>query len=362
MCVWGLTGSGKSTHGLYIADKNTAPIFKKNFGIDVSKFIHEQVVKNDDIIGVFEDQVVSPEKGSWTKTEDVGNAQIGIYRAAMSSHALHENTEWDENGEVSFKGRLFQYHGRPNQNSRTVLMLEDTGYFDGSVDSSAPLNMAVFVSPGYTSDFAWVKISDPDFAAKVLADGRTVGHPAQGRQGVGEVKYATRYCLPFTMGIGNAEHVRRFHAFMKDRLGTDNPVESYLINTTGRIGAEHDWVEERFGSDKIQIPKTRFKEIGGKIKPVGGTGPSIEETELFLFQASRGEVEYEDHPIWGDKVLIPKNVPGISKERLRELNPFSYHSMEEMRRFLRSQIQVSKHFLSQQCPGLPKNIFNSMDF
>jgi len=362
MCVWGLTGSGKSTHGLYIVDKNTTPIFKKNFGIDVSKFIHEQVVKNDDIVGVFEDQVVSPEKGSWTKTEDVGNTQIGIYRAAMSSHALHENTEWDENGEVSFKGRLFQYHGRPNQNSRTVLMLKDTGYFDGSVDSSAPLNMAVFVSPGYTSDFAWVKISDPDFAAKVLADGRTVGHPAQGRQGVGEVKYATRYCLPFTMGVGNAEHVRRFHAFMKDRLGTDNPVESYLINTTGRIGAEYDWVEERFDSDKIQIPKTRFKEISGKIKLVGGTGPSIEETELFLFQASRGEVEYGDHPIWGGKVLIPKNVPGISKERLRELNPFSYHSSEEMRRFLKSQIEVSKYFLLRQCPGLAENIFNSMGF
>lgn len=361
MCAWGLTGSGKSTHGLYILNRRNIQIFKKNFGIDFSKFIYDEVVKNDDIVGIFKDQVVSPEKGAWTKTEDVELSQIGIYKAAMSPHALHENTEWDESGNVSFAGMLFQHHGRPNQNSRTVLMLKDTGYFDGSVDSSAPLNMAVFISPGYVSDYAWVKINDCDFAAKVLADGRTVGHPAQSRVSVGEVKYETRYCKPFTMGIGNAEHVKRFHGFMKERVNTDNPIDVYLINTTGKVGAEYDWVEEEFGKEKIQIPKARFKDIGGKIKPVGGTGPSIEETEVFLFQAARGDVEYEAHPIWGEKVLVPKNVPGISKERLLELNPFKYHPIEEMKRFLRSQIQVSKYFLLKQCPGLPENIFNAMD-
>lgn len=362
MCVWGLTGSGKSTHGLYIVDKHNARIFKKQFGIDVSRFIYDQAVKNDDIVGVFKDQVVSPEKGSWTKTEDVDDTQIGIYKAAMSSHALHENTEWDEKGEISFEGRLFQYHGRPNQNSRTVLMLKDTGYFDGSVDSSVALNMAVFISPGYSSDFAWLKIDNCEFAAKILADGRTVGHPAQSRQGVGEVKYATRFCLPFTMGTGNAEHVKRFHGFMRDRATTDNPMHIYLINTTGRMGTEYDWAEETFGKDRIQIPRTRFKEMNGKIKPVGGTGPSIEETELFLLQAARGDIEYEAHPIWGEKVLVPKNIPGISPERLRELNPFTYHSIEKMKRLLRSQIQVGKFFLRQQCPGLPEDVFNAMDF
>lgn len=362
MCAWGLTGSGKSTHGLYILDKHNSKVFKKNFGVDLSKVIYDQLVKNDDIVGVFKDQVVSPEKGSWTKTEDVEKNQVCIYRAAMSPHALHENTEWDGRGNVSFKGELFQHHGRPNQNSRTVLMLKDTGYFDGSVDSSAPLNMAVFISPGYISDYAWLKINDCDFAAKVLADGRTVGHPAQSRQGVGEVKYASRYCLPFTMGIGNAEHVKRFLGFMKERENTDNPIEVYLINTTGKVGAEYDWVEEEFGRDKLQVPKARFKEVGGKVKPVGGTGPSIEETELFLFQAARGEVEYAPHPIWGDKVLVPKNVSGISSDRLRELDPFSYHSAEDMKRFLKVQNQVSKFFLQQQCPGLPDNIFNAMDF
>ncbi len=362
LCVWGLTGSGKSTHGLYIVDKNNSQIFKKDFGIDVSKFISDQVVKNDDIVGVFNDQVVSPEKGSWTKTEDVGKTQIGIYRAALSSHALHENTEWDEKGNLSFEGKLFQYHGKPNQNSRTVLLLKDTGYFDGSVDSNTPLNMAVFVSPGYTSDFAWVKLNDCDFAAKVLADGRTVGHPAQSRLGVGEVKYAARYCLPFTMGAKSADHVKRFHGFIRDRKNIHTPIDTYLINTTGRVGAEYDWVEEVFGKEKITIPKTKFKEIKGKVKPVGGTGPSIEETELFLFQAARGEVEYTPHPIWKDKVLIPKNVSGISSERLEALNPFKYHSMEEMKRLLNAQIRMSKIFLSQQCPGLPQEILTAMDF
>ena len=353
MCVWGLTGSGKSTHGLYIVDKNSSEAFKKNFGIDPSEFISEQAVKNDDIVGVFKDQVVSPEKGSWTKTEDVDKTQIGIYKAATSPNALHENTEWSDSGDVSFAGKILQYHGKPNQNSRTVLMLKDTGYFDGSVDSSVPLNMAIFVSPGYTSDFAWLKIKDSDFAAKVLADGRTVGHPAQGREGVGKVKYATRYCLPFTMGATNAEHVKRFHNFIKDRENTDSSIEIYLINTTGRVGAEYDWVDG--------APKPRFKEINGKTKPVGGTGPTIEETELFLFQAARGEITYEPHPLWGDKVLVPKSIPGISPERLKELNPFNYHSKDEVKKLLDSQIKTSKTFLSKQCPGLANEIFNAMD-
>src|SRR3989338_62667 len=363
MRVWGLTGSGKASRGLYIVDKKSAQMFKKNFGIDFSKSVYDQLVKNDDIVGVFKDQVVSPEKGSWTKTEDVSESQIGIYRAAMSPRALHENTEWDETGNVSFQGKLFQYHGKPNQNSRTVLMLEDVGYFDGSVDSSGPLNMAIFISPGYTSDYAWLKINSCEFAAKVLADGRTVGHPAQGRQGVGEVKYETRYCEPFTMGVGNAEHVKRFYGFLKERAHTDNPVDIYLINTTGRIGARYDWIEEGFGKDRIKIPKTKFEEVNGKIKPVGGTGPSIEETEVFLFQAARGEVEYEAHPVWGDKVLVPKNVPGISSSRLRKLTPLTYcGSIEEMKRLLRAQIYVSKYFLAGQCPGLPDNVLSAMDF
>ena len=110
------------------------------------------------------------------------------------------------------------------------------------------------------------------------------------------------------------------------------------------------------------MPKAKFEEIGGKIRPVGGTGPTIEETELFLFQAARDAVRYETHPIWGDKVLVPVEVEGLSKERLAELNPFHYRSAAEMKRLLKAQILTSKFYLEQQCPGLPKNIFNAMDF
>ncbi len=362
MCVWGLTGSGKSTHGMYIVNELTNPLFIKNFGIDLCKIVFDQAIKNDDIVGIFRDQVVSPESASWTKTEDVNEFQVAMYDGAMSARALHENTEFGPDGNPSFAGELFQYHGRPNQNARTVIYLKDTGYFDGSVDSSGPLNMAVFISPGYNSDFAWLKLAHAAFAAKVLADGRTTGHPAQSRKGVGEEKYAARYCLPFTMGVDNAAHVERFYQFMKEREGTDNPIEAYLINTTGRVGAQFDWVETELDSQMIMAPKTKFQQVDGKTKPVGGTGPTIEETELFLFQVARGAVEYEPHPIWGEKVLVPVRVEGLSDERLRELNPFSYHSMEEMRRLLKTQIATSKFHLDRQCPGLPDYIYNAMDF
>lgn len=361
MCVWGLTGSGKSTHGLYIFDERIANIFKEKFGIDPLELVGEQILKNDDIVGIFPDRVYCSEQGAWTKTEGVDEDQVGIFRAASSPRALHENTEWDEEGNVSFAGKLFQYEGRLNQNARTVLMLEDTGYYDGIPYSSGPLNMAVFVSPGYNSDYAWLKINDPAFAAKVLADGRTTGHPAQSLKGVGEEKYASRYCLPFTMGVGNAAHVERFYQFLRERENTDNPIEVYQINTTGRIGAKFRWEEMEIEGEKIKVPKTIFQRKMGKTVPMGGTGPSIEETELFLLQAARGAVKYEPHPLWGEKVLVPVEVPGLSSERLKQLNPLNYHSLDTLKEMLRAQVRLSKFFLDRQCSGLKSEIYHAMN-
>jgi len=362
MCVWGLSGSGKSTHGMYVFTEQNAAIYREKFGVNPLEFVRDQVIKNDDIVGVFEDQVVGSEKGSWTKTEDLTEDQVAIYNAANVSRALHENTEFGPDGNPNFEGKLFQYWSKFNQNARTVFRLEDTGYFDGNVNSTGPLNMAVFLSPGYCSDYAWLKINDVAFATKVLADGRTTVHPAQTRKGIGESKYESRYCLPFTMGVGNAPHVIRFCQFMKAREHSDNPIEVYLINTTGSVGAKYNWEEVQLGPQEVSVPKTVFQMVGTRIKPLGGTSPSIQETELFILQAARGAVKYEPHPIWGNKVLVPIEVPGLPKERLKALDPFTYHSIEEMRRLLRSQNIVSKFNLDQQCPALPDYIYNSMDF
>ena len=362
MCIWALTGGGKSTHSMYVFNKHNANMFIEKFGVDPTKYVSDQVARNDDIVAVFEDQVIGSEWGSWTKTEDVDKTLVAQWRAGMSARALHENTEFGPDGNPSFKGELFQYFGKPNRNARSVFYLEDTGYFDGKVVSSEPLNTAVFVSPGYTTDYAWVKIQDPAFAAKVLADGRSVGHPAIAKTGIGEELYETRYCLPFTMGVGNAAHVERFYGFLKKRKDAGNPIDVYLLNTTGKVGAEYEWVEKQLGEEKVQVPKTKFKEIAGRTVPVGGTGPSIEETELFLLQAVRGAVKYQSHPIWGEKVLAPIEVEGISKTKLKELDPFTYRSADEMKRLLKTQIAVSKYYLDKQCLGLPKPVYDSMDF
>jgi phosphoenolpyruvate carboxykinase (ATP) len=136
----------------------------------------------------------------------------------------------------------------------------------------------------------------------------------------------------------------------------------YLLNTTGRVGAEYEWVERQLGEEKVQAPKTKFKEVAGRVVPVSGTGPSIEETELFLLQAVRGAVKYQPHPIWGEKALVPIEAEGISKPKLKELDPFTYRSADEMRRLLKTQILVSKYYLDKQCSGLPKHVYNAMDF
>ena len=362
LAIWGLTGTGKSTHGLYVWTPRNAKIYIEKFGINPLEYVKDQAIKNDDIIAIFEDTVIGSERGCWTKTEDLTPEQEAMWRAATSPRALHENTDFDQDGNPIFTGEVFQYFGAPNKNSRSVIYLEDTGYFDGDTQSSGPLTTAVFLSPGYFTEYAWVKIVDPALAAKALADGRTIGHPAQAKEVVGRIRYVARFAQPFTIGVTNTAHVVRFYQFLKKRIEKGDPIEVYMFNTTGRIIAKYEWVEKEFDGKKLEVPEPVLVEVKGIPKPVGGTQPTIEETELFLLQAVRGAVKYKPHPVWGEKVLIPAEVPGLSQKRLRELEPTSYVSMEEFKRLLKAQIEVSKYYLKKNCPGLPEEIFNAMDF
>jgi phosphoenolpyruvate carboxykinase (ATP) len=360
MVIWGLTGSGKSTHGMYAFDKNNADFFSER-NIDVLNIVKDQFVKNDDIVGLFEDKVLGSEKGAWTKTEDVDPSQVAIYKAGMSPRALHENTGKGADGNPDFLDEILYYRGMPNRNARTVMYLNDMApYFDGSIDIAFPPNMAIFISPGYLADYAWIKIVDPYFAAATLAAGRTVGHPAQSAEGVGEEKYVHLY-NPFIIGkkAKPADHVHRFLdiKLSRDKKAQKTGMETmhcYLINTTGRVGSEYTIEDGR--------PKPVFEIKNGKKKPKGGSGPSIKETELYILQEVRGLVTYEPHPIWGEKVLCPIEIPGVPKERLKELTPFSYRSMDEMHTLLKAQIAQTKKVFDTQVPGLKSEIYHALDF
>ncbi|MGC8933207.1 MAG: phosphoenolpyruvate carboxykinase (ATP) [Candidatus Methanodesulfokora sp.] len=361
MAIWGLTGSGKSTHSFYVWTQENSKIFIERFGVNPLDYVRDQVIKNDDIIAIAEDRVYGSERGSWTKTEDLTPDQVAMWRGAMSSRALHEITEFDESGNPCFKGELFQYFGRPNRNSRSVLYLEDTGYFDGDIVSSGPLTTAVFLSPSYFTSYAWMKIVDPAFAVKVLADGKTVGHPAQAKELVGKVRYVPRFS-EFTIGVPDSAHLVRFYEILRKRAERGDPVEVYVFVTTGRIGAKYKWVERKLDDRIIQVPEPVLVEQNGIPRPVGGAKPSIEEDELFILQSARGAVEYRPHPVWGDKVLVPSKVPGIAEERLRELDPTSHFTMEEFRELLKAEVEESKYWLKRNCPDLPEEIVRAMDF
>ncbi len=361
MVIWGLTGSGKSTHGMYVWTERNAKIYVREFGIDPLEYVGEQYIRNDDIVAICEDRVYGSERGSWTKTEDLSPDQEAMWRAATSPRALHENTEFDESGYPSFKGEVFQYFGLPNRNSRSVIYLEDTGFFDGSIDSSVPITTAVFLSPGYFTDYAWIKINDPAVAIKVLADGRTIGHQAQSRELIGKVRYVPRYS-EFTIGVKDSDHLMRLYRYMLKRIEKGDPIEVYQLNTTGRIVAKYEWVEVEIDGTRLQVPRPVTEVRDGEIKIVGGTRPTIEETELFLLQASRGAVKWGPHPVWGDKVSIPVEVPGIRQERLRELYPTTYLSMEEFKALLKAQVEESKIWIKKNGLELPEEIVNSMDF
>ena len=195
-----------------------------------------------------------------------------------------------------------------------------------------------------------------------MADGRTIGHPAQSREVVGRIRYVARFAQPFTMGVPNTAHVVRFYEFLKRRAERGDPIEVYVFNNTGRIVAKYRWVERRFGDRVLEVPEPVLVERDGIPRPVGGTRPTIEETELFILQAARGAVEYRPHPVWGERMLVPAHIPGIREERLRELDPTTYLDMSEFRRLLRAQVKVSKYYLDRNCPGLPREIYTAMDF
>ena len=110
------------------------------------------------------------------------------------------------------------------------------------------------------------------------------------------------------------------------------------------------------------MPRVQFEQTPDGPKAVGGTGPSIEETEVFLIQAARGAVQWEPHPLWGEKVLTPLSVPGITDQRLRDLDPFTYRSAEEMEKLLRAQVILGKYYNDLQCSGLHPDIYTAMDF
>ena len=365
MAIWGLTGSGKSTHGLYIFTPEIAKKYVEKFGINPLEFIEDQVIKNDDIIAIFEDKVIGSERNCWTKTEDLTPEQVAMWRAATSSRALHENTEPNPDGHPGFEGKIYQYFGMPNKNSRSVVYLEDTGFFDGDIASSGPLTTAVFLSPGYFTQYAFVKVVDVALAAKFYADGQTIGHPAQAKEVVGRIRYVARFCQPFTIGVTDTEHVVRFYKYLKKREEKGDPVEVFVVNTTGKIIAKYRWVEKRLGDKTIMAPEPIMKVVDGIPKPVGGTRPSIEETELFLIQAVRGAIEWEPHPVWGEKVLVPKKVPGIPDERLRELSPTHYVPLDEFKALLKAKVEESKYWLDKNCPGLKDKlpeVYYAMDF
>ena len=88
MGCWGLTGSGKSAHGMYVLNEQIYQLYRDEFGLDLSEICYDNYIKNDDVIGWFEHVVAGSERGSWTKTEGVDENQAGIYDAAMSSSPL----------------------------------------------------------------------------------------------------------------------------------------------------------------------------------------------------------------------------------------------------------------------------------
>jgi len=361
MVIWGLTGSGKSTLSFYVWDEENAKVYYRLFGLNPLDYIKDQRIRNDDIVAIDYDRVYGSERAVWTKTEDLEPSQAALWRAATSPRALHENTEFDERGMPSFAGRVYQYFGSPNRNARSVVYLEDTGFFDGDIDSGGPLNTAVFISPGYFTDYAIARIEDPAFAAKVLADGRTVGHPAQSRELAGKVRFVPRYS-EFTIGVGDDAHVLRFYEFLKRWRGEGRRVDVFQLNTTGRVGAKYEWVERRLGGKSMMVPEPVLVEREGVLEPVGGEKPSVEETNFMLLQACRDAVEWRPHPVWGGKVLIPHDIPGFDRDRLRQLDPTTYLTIGEFRALLKAQVEMSRQALREAGLRLPEEIAGAMDF
>jgi len=62
LAIWGLTGTGKSTHGLYVWTPKNSKKYIKKFGINPLDYVKDQVIRNDDIVAICKDRVYGSEK------------------------------------------------------------------------------------------------------------------------------------------------------------------------------------------------------------------------------------------------------------------------------------------------------------
>lgn len=273
MVIFGLTGTGKTTHTCHdhFLDRTQGE------GIEIVQ---------DDFIALREDlSALGTERGFYLKTEGVTpETQPLIYQAVTKPDAIFENVMVDYLGNVFFEDDTLTGNGRG------IMQRDDFGEFKSASLNLPPITevdgmIIAFITRRNTVVPIVSKLTIEQAAAAFMLGESietTASDPKRAGESVREVG-----TNPFIIG-DEAEEGNIFYRFIKQY---PDKVQCYLLNTGG-VGEIIETMED--GTKVVRQKVTRVE---------------IPEMAIIIREIARGSIEWVKEPYFN--TLVPKEVEGI---------------------------------------------------
>ncbi len=265
MLIFGLSGTGKTTHTCHHHDLNQPG---ENVWICQDDF---PILQRDG-------SLLGTERGFFIKTDSLTpESQPVLWRAACQPHALFENVLVDFHGKVDFLDETLSANGRG------IVLWEDMDEFKADSIDSPPaeeIDGVVFAINTRRHDVVPIasRLTLPQLAA-FFALGESVRTAADDPTKVGESVRVVG-TDPFIVG-DEAEHVNRFYEILQ-AIGPEK-VHGYLLNTGG--------------SGELYQGEGAQRRLAQKVKRV-----EIVEMAGVIRNILRGTVEWEKEPYFSTEI------------------------------------------------------------
>ena len=305
MLLFGLSGTGKSTHSCHVHD-----LTDEGEGIEILQ---------DDIVFLQKDgSALGTERGFYLKTEGVNQeSQPIIFNALSGPDTLFENVMVDSDGRIDFTNLMLGGNGRaviPRESMRPYtqdqINLPPLKELDGLIIGFITRRMTVLPI---------VSKLNPEQAAGAFMLGESVETSAGDPRRAGESVRVVG-TNPFIIG-DPAEEGNWFYDFIKRNEGK---VHCYLLNTGG-IGEIREVDKDGLRVLKQEVSRFAIEEVASIIKGI-----------------ARGSVEWEKEASFGSQ--IPGRVNGLNLEKFKLNN---YYSDEDVQSIIGKLKQERREWLEK---------------
>ncbi|MEA3401328.1 MAG: phosphoenolpyruvate carboxykinase [Armatimonadota bacterium] len=317
MLLLGLTATGKTTHSAHTH-------YLDRPGEEVK-------LAQDDVVFWKEDgAVLGSESGLFIKTDSLEDgSQEVLYEAAQSPQSIFENVM------VDYLGRVYMGDETLTGNGRAVVQREDLGGLAAESINVPPVEeldklLICFITRRNTILPPLARLTPAQGAAAFML-GESVhtsgSDPARAGESIRVVG-----TNPFIVG-DEAFEGNRFYEMVCNH---PDKVQCYQLNTGG-VG-EIIEVDERTRERNViqQVDRVQIAEMAAVIRGI-----------------VRGEIEWEEEPIWGTEV--PTAVDGVDLDRF---DPHEFYTQEQIDNFV-SELRRERIEHLEKFDGLDQAILNA---